>query len=169
MKKIYGIILILASVLFVGCSDTQKAKSLAKKYLAKNSNDGKIEIVECGELEDYEFVDDFAKTMAMQDAELWITKADGEMDIYDIWKNTDMNEAKPHFELAEEYIAKADSAKKAANEIKVETYQIKRMKVKARGNNALGNKVVNDIVLFFDKDIKHCDQSANDIAHGLVK
>lgn len=76
------------------------------------------------------------------------------------------SELKP---LAEDGDAIADSAKKAANEIKVETYQIKRMKVKARGNNALGNKVVNDIVLFFDKDIKHCDQSANDIAHGLVK
>lgn len=168
MKKLLSL-LFAVTIVFCGCSDTQKAKSLAKDYLKKNSNDGKIEVVEWGELNDFEYVDDFEKRLALDEVEHWTLQAESEMDIYDIWKGTDMSEAKPHFELAEIFLAKADSAKKFADEAKVETFQIKRMKVKARGNNALGNKVVQDIELFFDKDLKHCDQSANDIAHGLVK
>lgn len=169
MKKIYGIILVLAALMLVGCSEQQKAKSLAKKYLAKNSNDGKIEIVECGELEDYEYIEDFYKNLVMMEAEGYVNNAEAEMDIYDIWKDTDMKEAKPHLDLAEMYIAKADSLKKIADETKIDTIKIKRMVVKARGNNALGNKVVQDFVLYFDNDLKHCDKSDNDIAHDLIK
>lgn len=161
MKKLLSLLLVVA-IIFCGCSDTQKAKGLAKDYLKKNSNDGKIEIVEWGELEDYEYVDDFAKNLALGEVEYWTQQAEAEMDIYDIWKGTSMSEAKPHLELSELYLAKADSVKKVAETTKVETYKIKKMKVKARGNNALGNKVVNDIVLYFNEKLTYCSADAGD-------
>lgn len=161
MKKLLSLLFVVA-IVFCGCSDTQKAKSLAKDYLKKNSNDGKIEVVEWGELEDYEYVDDFEKRLALNEVEHWTHQAESEMDIYDIWKGTDMSEAKPHLELAEIFLAKADSAKKVADNAKVETYPIHKMKVKARGNNALGNKVVDDIVLYFNKKVTYCSADAGD-------
>lgn len=87
MKK--NIILLVAAIalLMSSCSDTSKAKSLAKKYLEQNSNDGKIEIVSTGELEDYNYEFD-EKSLAKMDVDLAKIRMDGEKDLMDIWADS---------------------------------------------------------------------------------
>lgn len=159
MKKLLSLLLMVA-IVFCGCSDTQKAKSLAKDYLKKNSNDGKIEVVEWGELEDYTYEDNWEKQKLLMDAGMELTKADNFMDLYDIYKGD--ADASKYIDSSEMCMKKADSLKKLSDNFKPETYPMHRMKVKARGNNALGNNVVDDIVLYFNEKLTYCSADAGD-------
>ncbi len=159
MKKVLCLLFAVAVVL-CSCSDTMKAKKLAKNYLKKNSNDGKIEVVEWGELEDYEYVDNWEKERMMMDAGATLNMAEHFLDMWDIYKGSDG--AGAYIDSAEMYRLKADSIKAEADKIVPEKYPMHRMKVKFRGNNALGNKVVNDGVLFFNEKVTYCSADAGE-------
>lgn len=159
MKKLLSLLFVVA-IVFCGCSDTMKAKKLAKDYLKKNSNDGNIEVVEWGELEEYTYEDNWEQLNLMMDAKQMLNKAEFCMDMYDIYKGSD--DAAKYIDSSEFYRLKADSIKALADSYKPKTYPMHRMKIKARGNNALGNKVVDDIVLYFNEKVTYCSTDAGD-------
>lgn len=165
MKKVLALLFAVAIVL-CGCTDTMKAKRLAKNYLKKNSNDGKIEIVEWGELEEHTYVDDWDKKMLKMECDNWLKEAESEMDMYDIYKIGDRDEAMIHLELSEMYANKADSVNKLIEKTEVKTYPMHKIIVKYRGNNALGAKVLDEDVLYFNEKITYCSADAGEARAG---
>lgn len=159
MKKLLSLLFVVA-IVFCGCSDTMKAKKLAKDYLKKNSNDGKIEVVEWGELEDYTYEDWWGKENLMMDAHEMLNKAEHYLDMYEIYKGTEG--AALYIDSAEMVHKKADSIKAEADKYVPQTYPMHRMKVKVRGKNALGAKVLDDAVLYFNEKLTYCSADAGE-------
>ncbi len=151
MKKNLILFLSLVSFLFLGCSDSQKAKKLAKDYLSKNSNDGKVEIVYTDELEDYSYQDVSKQTELMHESLRQLDIARDFMTECHLALNA--NEAQRYRDSAQFYRDKAESLKIESDNAEVKSYHLKKMQIKARGNNVYGNKVVEDVTLFFDTNI----------------
>ncbi|MCR4965687.1 MAG: membrane lipoprotein lipid attachment site-containing protein [Bacteroidales bacterium] len=161
MKKL---ILFFAAVLLVaGCSDESKAKASAKKYLEPNTNDGKIEIVDVT-FSDYTYEHSTEKFLLEAELEAVTRIAEEQLDKYDLYKGIDDEEAKASLDFAQIYIQKADSIEAAIKAINAPTYQIKKGSVKARGNNALGMKVLDEIGgLYWSNDLKKCSKNPAEV------
>ena len=153
MKNLLLLSLMFLTLLLASCSDNQKAKRMAKDYLSKNSNDGVVEIVEAGELEEFSYQDVSLQTELMKDAMNQLDKARHYTDMYLIFEGT--KEGNQYYDSAMFYRAKADSLKTLSETAEVKVYPLKKMQLKARGNNAYGNKVVMDVTLYYDTDIKN--------------
>ncbi len=134
MKKILLLSFAAIAIVFVSCSDASKAKKMVKNYLEENSNDGKIEIVKCSNLQDYTYEFD-EKWLIAIDMESAVREANHQMDMADIY-GVGTTEYDIYMAEAEKQLAIADSFQNIIDNTVNKTYSIKKMEISARGNNA---------------------------------
>ena len=151
MKKTF---IVAAALVCAAC--TSPAEKAVKNYLETNSNDGKIEIVEMSEVEDYTYDFDPA----------WILKSEFGAAVRDVEYCESLYQITRAHEDLEEWrsaIAKADSLKSIIDTIKLEHYPMKRTTVKFRGKNAVGAMVLDTATLYLSNDFEKVSVKPNEV------
>lgn len=161
MKKLLFVMLAAVAIITAGCSEQSRAKASAKKYFAQKSNDGKIEIVEVN-YADYTFEPDKffleIELKGTQDA------AEQALDQYKMMKDIDLEEAKVQLEIAEKYTKQLDSLENVLKNMDCPKYILKKGTVKARGKNALGVEVLDEITgVYWTEDLKKCSLNPSEL------
>lgn len=150
--KIYTLyILILLSVLLSSCSEQMKAEKSIKRFLVENSNDGKVEIVKCGELSDYIFVIDKISAIDTLIDSLADERDEcaREMLIFPSWCGM----YKTLQSDRDNYAKQVDSLVKVKATTKNEKYPIKIMQVAYRCSNEYGAIIKQDTNLYLSNDL----------------
>lgn len=144
MKK--ALIIAAAALALAACSDQSKAEHAAKKYLAVQSNDGKIEIVEFGKLTDFAY--SYDPTINKQtEIQMYLKLSKDAMSDYRISDDpTDL-------EFAKQYAHQADSIIKMIEGVKPIECPIKFLDVTFRGANKIGATVKDKVVVYFTPDL----------------
>ena len=144
MKK--TLIITAAALALAACSDQSKAERAAKKYLADQSNDGKIEIVEFGKLEPYTDVYDPA-FLIKSDIDLAIMSSNSALSTFELLGDSNsLAEAK-------QYLSTADSLQSILDTVQKREYPIYRMRVAFRAQNALGVTIKDETTLYLSDDL----------------
>lgn len=151
MKKT---IIAIAALMCAACSTP--AEKAVKKYLETNSNDGKIEIVEMTEIEDYTYTFDPA-IFIKSDRDLALFEAESALSLYnDLGDTAELERCKSATAKAKELQAQLDTTK-------AKEYPMKRTHVKYRGKNALGNKVLEEKTLYLSNDLSKVSEKPNKV------
>lgn len=151
MKKT---IIAIAALMCAACSTP--AEKAVKNYLESNSNDGKIEIVEMTEVEDYTYIYDPA-IFIKSELDLALFEAESALSLYnDLGDTADLARSKAAMAKAKELQAQLDTTK-------AEHYPMKRTHVKYRGKNALGNKVLEEVTLYLSNDFTKVSDKPNKV------
>lgn len=147
-------IIAIAALMCAACSTP--AEKAVKNYLETNSNDGKIEIVEMSEVEDYTYI--FNPALFIEsDLDLALYEAEGALSLYNEFGDT--------AELAryEAATAKAKELQLQLDTTKAKEYPMKRTHVKYRGKNALGNTVLEKSTLYLSNDFTKVSDKPNKV------
>lgn len=147
-------IIAIAALMCAACSTP--AEKAVKNYLETNSNDGKIEIVEMTEVEDYTYI--FNPALFIEsDLDLALYEAEGALSLYNEFGDTS--------ELAryEAATAKAKELQAQLDTTKAKEYPMKRTHVKYRGKNALGNTVLEKATLYLSNDFTKVSDKPNKV------
>ena len=151
MKKFF----IVASAL-VCAACTSPAEKAVKNYLEANSNDGKVEIVEMSEVEDYTHIYDPA-LFVKSDLDLALYEAESALSLFNDFGDTaELARCKAATAKAKELQAELDT-------IKPREYPMKRVKVKFRGKNAVGAMVLDEATLHLSNDFKKVSTKAHEV------
>ena len=151
MKKTF---IVAAALVCAAC--TSPAEKAVKNYLESNSNDGKIEIVEMSEVEDFTYDFDPA----------WILKSEFSAAVSDVEyceKLYQITHAPEDLEEWRSAIAKADSLQSIIDTIKTEHYPMKRTTVKFRGKNAVSAMVLDTATLYLSNDLSKVSVKPNEV------
>lgn len=145
---------IIAAIAFAACTNpTEKA---VKDYLTNNSNDGKIEIVEMSEPEDYTF--DYDPAWLLKEAfKAAVSEAEFRESLYNVAHE------KEEMDAWRNAINKADSLQAIIDTIQMEHYPMKRVNVSYRGKNALGVEVLERATLFVSNDNGKVSTKPNEV------
>lgn len=166
MKRV---LLLLAAIAVVmsACSDTSKAKKLAQEYLNKNSNDGKIEIVEAGELQDYMY-ESHDKENAQMVADAIKELLDAiESDMAEYEGKTDEFSVSMYEDDKKQYEEKKAEYEEALKEVEnavTTTTPMKKMNLKIRGKNAFNATITQDVTMYFNKELTEADVKPGKLA-----
>lgn len=151
MKKA---IIAIAALMCAAC--TNPAEKAVKNYLESNSNDGKIEIVEMTDIEDYTYTYDPASIIKF-DLDFALDEAENALSLYNEFGDTaDLARSKAATAKAKELQAQLDT-------MKAEHYPMKRTHVKYRGKNALGAMVLDTAILYLSNDMTKVSAKPNEV------
>lgn len=144
MKK--TLIIAAAALALAACSDQSKAERAAKKYLADQSNDGKIEIVEYGTLTDLDYTYD-PTTAKQTQIKMLLNSYEDAMRDYRIGSDpTDLD-------FAKQFAHQADSIARLIEGVEPVKCPIKSLDVTFRASNKLGITVKDKAVIYFTPDL----------------
>lgn len=152
MKK--ATLIAASALLCAACTNpTEKA---VKNYLAANSNDGKITIVEMTDPEAYTYTYD-AAYFIQSELDVALFEAESALSLYhDLGDTNDLARCKAATAKAKELQAQLDTTKAI-------DYPMQRVHVKYRGKNALGATVLEETTLFISNDNSKVSTKPNEI------
>lgn len=149
MKKLF---ISLVALTCAACSTP--AEKAVRDYLAANSNDGKIEIVDMT-VEDYTYTYDPA-ILIKSDLDLALFEAESALSLFHEFGDTnELSRCKAATARAHELQDQLDTAKAV-------DYPMQRANVKYRGKNALGATVLEEATLYLSNDLQKISTKPNE-------
>lgn len=147
---------IIAAIAFVFAACTNPAEMAVKNYLADNSNDGNVTIVEMSDFENYTYTFD-PRIFVKSDLDMALFEAESALSLYnDLGDTSDLARCKSATAKAKELQAQLDT-------MTVTDFPMKRVNVKFRGKNALGYEVLEEAKIYLSNDYSKVSTKPNEV------
>lgn len=164
MKKILVFAAIVIAVISTSCNHQENT---IKQYLKDNSNSGWAEVVDM-KVDTIQFNNKYIIDSLKFVATDLALRAKCCSEIADEYmEESDIPNYKKYQKASDNFKAKSDSIAEVLSHTKAETVKICSVKVKYREFNELGNKVINDCVIYTDIDFKHITKNPIELTQTL--